>query len=131
MPIGSFGNAMHSTRMRMLTHEVDRIADEFALRFGMSVGDVVEMRRCNSAGREYWVAARIAEAECCYFNQRGGWTAFVKVFPINVDGTLGCSRRARMTTTVRGKFVGDLDDFNQIRRPQSPQVGRSTVPQFV
>jgi hypothetical protein len=104
--MGTLGTVMHRSRTKMLGMEQSEAAELFKDKFGLSDGDFVEIRRwarSHEGTRVLWTKARIAEIEECYFNSVGGYTAFLKVIPINNGGRLGCSRSVMMALNKNGK----------------------------
>lgn len=118
MSLGTIGRVMHTSRKRMLTMDVEQSAADFSEKFGMHIGDIVEAKRWSrrrGGAEPYWVKARICEVSSCYYNANGGWTAHLKVLPINVDGSLGCSRHVSATIDKRGRFgSGPIDQIRPV-----------------
>lgn len=115
MSMGTLGTMMRKTRTAMIEETVDSTAREFWKRFGLQDGDYIEFERPHhKEGRCLRTIGRIVMVEDCFFNQRGGYTASVKVAPLLIGGRLGNTRSVMMTINANGgkiRQLGGRDDL--------------------
>lgn len=100
--MGTIGKMMKKTRSEMIEREVDSVAEEFLRRFGLRDGDYIEFDRWNSSGSLLPTKARIVSIENCWRNANGGYTAFLQVVPLLVNGRLGNSRSLMISVNANG-----------------------------
>lgn len=104
MPLGTIGRMMNATRRTMITSQAIDAAEQFDNAFGLKTGDFIEAEFCCTSDAMHWKVCRIAEVGKCFFNSFGGYTARVKVIPLNLDGGLGCTRKLILTIDKKGKL---------------------------
>ncbi len=107
MSMGTIARSMKRTRTSMIERQADDVAADFQHRFGMRDGDYIEFTRNTSHGPQIRLG-RIMSVECCYYNQRGGYTAEVSIVPLLADGRLGKSMGVWMTVNANGTGLKGL-----------------------
>lgn len=117
MSMGTLGKTIKKTRTKMIERGADEIAREFTKRFGMKDGDYIEFERSSSGGKKL-SQGRIFSVDQCYFNKGGGYTAWVHVLPLLVDGKLGRTTTVYMTINEDGSGLKGIRGV--VRKVQPP-----------
>lgn len=112
--MASIDNMMKRSRTAMIEESHDIANAEFTKRFGFRPGDFVTYKSNRDGGG--LVKARILFCESCFYNARGGYTAYVKVLPLLVGGRLGNSRGMYFVVNANGGVVKPLNGNGTIEK---------------
>ena len=112
MSMGTIGKAMKATRTQMIEGEADSIASDFTDRFRMRDGDYLRFRKTG----QLWKRARVISVEKCYWNNAGGYTAWITIAPLLAQGQLGKTRSLYMAVDADGSNLRGVHSCNDIER---------------
>lgn len=107
-PAGTLGRMMRKTRSAMIEVEAEHLWSEFTRRFGLNDGDYLEFQKATCHGLVNRVG-RITHVERCFFNQRGGYTADIKVVPMLTNGLLGNTHSLTLCVNANGTGLRKVD----------------------
>lgn len=112
MSMGTIGKALKATRTQMIESESERIARDFTELFRMRDGDYIRYRKTG----EHWKQARIMNVEKCYWNSKGGCTAWITVIPMLCQGKLGKTRSLVLCVNENGGDLHGVHFCNEVER---------------
>ncbi len=80
---------LRASKVKAIEYRDETVSQEFTLRFGLSDGDYIEVDRGCGVG---FVPCRIMLVEYCFYNKKGGYTAYVRLATLTRDGRISTTR---------------------------------------
>jgi hypothetical protein len=91
---------MKASQVKCLEMRVDETMEMFRREFGLSDGDYIEIDRGKG-----WKQHRILSVDSCWYNARGGHTAYVRLLSLTASGSMSPCRGAYLTCSPSGKTL--------------------------